>query len=60
VSARAAERIAGLKKPDMATEAALLLDGRGWLPAVLRRAGEVAEPVEAEDAESAGRVEAAA
>ena len=53
VSARAAERIAGMKKPDMATEAALLLDGKGGLPSVLRRAGEVLEPVKTEDAESA-------
>ena len=60
VSARAAERIAGMKKPDMAAEAAQLLDGKGWLPSVLRRAGEAGQPVvEAEDTESAeGVVEA--
>ena len=49
-----------MKKPDMATEAALLLGGKGWLPTVLRRAGEVVDSVEAEDAEPAVSVEAAA
>jgi ParB family chromosome partitioning protein len=39
VSGQAAERIAGLKKPDMAVEAEALLAGTGWLPAVLRRSG---------------------
>ena len=33
---RAAERIAGLKKPDMVTAAEELLDGTGWLPQPLR------------------------
>ncbi|KPH87280.1 plasmid partitioning protein ParB [Komagataeibacter intermedius AF2] len=35
----AAERIAHLKKPDMAREAEWLLDGSGWLPEALRTAG---------------------
>ncbi|KXV23370.1 ParB/RepB/Spo0J family partition protein [Gluconobacter japonicus] len=33
-----AERIAHLKKPDMAREAERLLEGSGWLPEALRRA----------------------
>jgi ParB family chromosome partitioning protein len=55
VSNEAAERIGGLKKPDMATEAETLLAGKGWLPGVLRTAVEAGpeaqpetEPVEAE------------
>jgi ParB family chromosome partitioning protein len=60
VSAKAAERIAGMKKPDMAAEAAQLLDGKGWLPPVLRRAGEVLEPVEREQPEPETGVEGAA
>ncbi|GAB6966893.1 ParB N-terminal domain-containing protein [Komagataeibacter kakiaceti JCM 25156] len=35
----AADRIAHLKKPDMAREAERLLDGSGWLPEALRTAG---------------------
>ncbi|ARW16871.1 ParB/RepB/Spo0J family partition protein [Komagataeibacter europaeus] len=35
----AAERIAHLKKPDMACEAERLLDGAGWLPEALRTIG---------------------
>lgn len=35
----AAERLAGMKKPDMALEAERLLDGTGWLPRVLRGTG---------------------
>ncbi|WP_130732917.1 ParB/RepB/Spo0J family partition protein [Komagataeibacter xylinus] len=35
----AAERIAHLKKPDMAREAGRRLDGSGWLPEALRTAG---------------------
>lgn len=42
VSAEAAERIAGLKKPAMAEEAERLLAGSRWLPAVLRMSGPVA------------------
>jgi ParB family chromosome partitioning protein len=36
VSEAAAERISGLKKPDMASEAEGLLAGKGWLPSLLR------------------------
>jgi ParB family chromosome partitioning protein len=44
VSEAAAERIGGLKKPDMASEAEALLAGKGWLPSLLRRP----EPVQPE------------
>jgi ParB family chromosome partitioning protein len=37
VSEEAAERISGLKKPDMASEAEGLLAGKGWLPSLLRK-----------------------
>lgn len=37
VSEEAAERIGGLKKPDMAREAEALLAGTGWLPSLLRK-----------------------
>ncbi|OYX36573.1 MAG: chromosome partitioning protein ParB [Caulobacterales bacterium 32-69-10] len=40
VSPEAAERIAGLKKTDMAEAAETLLAGTGWLPSPLRRAGD--------------------
>ena len=43
VSEDAAERIGGMKKPDMAAEAETLLAGKGWLPGVLRT-GVSAEP----------------
>ncbi|MBI1198309.1 MAG: chromosome partitioning protein ParB [Phenylobacterium sp.] len=43
-SEEAAERIGGLKKPDMASEAEALLAGTGWLPSLLRKP----EPVERE------------
>jgi len=36
VSEEPAERIGGLKKPDMASEAEALLAGKGWLPSLLR------------------------
>jgi ParB family chromosome partitioning protein len=36
VSGETAERISGLKKPDMASEAEALLAGKGWLPSLLR------------------------
>jgi ParB family chromosome partitioning protein len=36
VSAQAAENIARMKKPEMASAAERLLDGKGWLPAPLR------------------------
>lgn len=38
VGDEAAERIAGLKKPEMAQGAEQLLMGTGWLPSVLRTA----------------------
>jgi ParB family chromosome partitioning protein len=45
VSPEAAERISGLKKPEMATEADALLRGTGWLPSLLRGpVAMVAEP----------------
>ena len=44
VSDETAERISGLKKPDMASEAEALLAGKGWLPSLLR----APVPVEAE------------
>ncbi|HVI53180.1 MAG TPA: ParB/Srx family N-terminal domain-containing protein [Candidatus Sulfotelmatobacter sp.] len=44
VSDEAAERIAGLKKPEMAQAAEQLLAGTGWLPTVLRIAPPAAEP----------------
>ena len=43
VSDEAAERIAGLKKPEMAQAAEQLLAGTGWLPTVLRTAPPAAE-----------------
>jgi ParB family chromosome partitioning protein len=46
VSEEAAERIGGLKKPDMASEAEALLAGKGWLPSLLRKP--VPAPAEAE------------
>ena len=36
VSPEAAERISGMKKPDMASEAEALLAEKGWLPSLLR------------------------
>jgi ParB family chromosome partitioning protein len=45
VSAEAAARIEGLKKPDMASEAEALLAGKGWLPSLLRRPEPAPEPV---------------
>lgn len=39
---RAADRIAHLKKGDMATEATMLLNGTGWLPEPLRTPGRAA------------------
>ena len=43
VSDETAERISGMKKPDMASEAEGLLAGKGWLPSLLR-APVLAEP----------------
>ena len=42
VSDEAAERIAGLKKPEMAETAEQLVAGTGWLPTLLRTAAEAA------------------
>jgi len=69
VSAEAAARLSGLKKPDMVAAAEPLLVHAGWLPAVLRTAGArpaesaaeagegaataKADPVEREDEEAA-------
>lgn len=36
VSDETAERISGMKRPDMASEAEALLAGKGWLPSLLR------------------------
>jgi ParB family chromosome partitioning protein len=44
VSPEAAERIAGLKKTEMAEAAETLLAETGWLPSPLRRAGAGSEP----------------
>jgi ParB family chromosome partitioning protein len=57
VSVEAAERIGGMKKPDMASEAEALLAGKRWLPSLLRA------PVPAEpevQSEAPGLTEAAA
>jgi ParB family chromosome partitioning protein len=57
VSDEAAERIGGMKKPDMASEAEALLAGKGWLPSLLR----VPVPVEPEvQSEAPGLTEEAA
>jgi ParB family chromosome partitioning protein len=48
VSEEAAERIGGLKKPDMASEAEALLAGKGWLPSLLRAPVPVEAEVQAE------------
>ncbi|PWB83697.1 MAG: chromosome partitioning protein ParB [Methylocystaceae bacterium] len=44
----AAERITGLKKPEMAQAAEQLLAGTGWLPSVLRTARPVSRDTESE------------
>ncbi|MCJ2876616.1 ParB N-terminal domain-containing protein [Rhizobium pusense] len=49
VSGEAAERIAGLKKPDMAQAAEQLLAGTGWLPSLLRTARAVSPDRESVD-----------
>lgn len=57
VSEEAANRIADMKKPDMAQAAEQLLAGTGWLPAALRTMQPEAEqpaPVEAEASEAEG------
>lgn len=48
VSEETAERIGGLKKPDMALEAEALLAGKGWLPNLLRRPVPVEPEVQSE------------
>lgn len=53
VSDEAAERIGGLRKPDMAAEAEMLLAGTGWLPSLLRKPDPVpVEPDVQDDAPS--------
>lgn len=44
VNAEEAGRIAGFKKGDMAEAAERLLEGKGWLPPVLRMVSDAAEP----------------
>lgn len=51
VGAEEAGRIAGLRKADMAEAAERLLEGRGWLPAVLRVTPPEAEPEAASEEE---------
>jgi ParB family chromosome partitioning protein len=48
VSDEAAERIGGMKKPDMASEAEALLAGKGWLPSLLRAPVPVEPEVQSE------------
>ena len=48
VSEEAAERIGGMKKPDMASEAEALLAGKGWLPSLLRAPVPVEPDVQSE------------
>jgi ParB family chromosome partitioning protein len=48
VSEETAERISGMKKPDMASEAEALLAGKGWLPSLLRAPVPVEPEVDAE------------
>ncbi|MBU8547179.1 ParB/RepB/Spo0J family partition protein [Roseomonas sp. F4] len=58
---RAAERIAGLKKAEMATAAEELLAGTDWVPEPLRTPGQVFAAVEAEtEAAPEGEAETAA
>ena len=45
VSPEAADRISGMKKPDMASEAEALLAETGWLPSLLRAPTPLAETV---------------
>jgi ParB family chromosome partitioning protein len=44
VNAEEAGRIAGFKKGDMAEAAERLVEGKGWLPSVLRTVSDAAEP----------------
>ncbi|ARW15212.1 MULTISPECIES: ParB/RepB/Spo0J family partition protein [Acetobacteraceae] len=55
----AAERIAHLKKPDMAREAERLLEGSGWLPEALRTVG-LTDQVQVETVTAGGDMEAIA
>ncbi|WP_182356632.1 ParB/RepB/Spo0J family partition protein [Komagataeibacter europaeus] len=55
----AADRIAHLKKPDMAREAERLLDGSGWLPEALRTVG-LADQAQVETVTTGGDMEAIA
>jgi ParB family chromosome partitioning protein len=48
VSDEAAERIGGMKKPDMASKAEALLAGKGWLPSLLRAPVTVVPEVQSE------------
>jgi ParB family chromosome partitioning protein len=59
VSDEAAERIGGLKKPDMAAQAEALLADKDWLPSLLRKPVP-AEPQPAQDADPAALTEEAA
>ena len=55
---QSAQLIDHLKKPDMAREAARLLDGSGWLPEVLRYpADAISEKVEISEADETGIVD---
>jgi ParB family chromosome partitioning protein len=49
VSDDAAERIGGMKKPEMASEAEALLAGKGWLPSLLRAPVAVEPEVQSEE-----------
>jgi len=59
VSESAAERIGGLKKPEMASEAEALLAGTGWLPVLLRKP-EPVQPKPVVQAEASNLTEEAA
>ena len=48
----AADRIAGLKKPEMVTAAEELLEGSGWLPEPLRTQGQETSVIEAEETDA--------
>ena len=48
----AADRIAGLKKPEMVTTAEELLEGSGWLPEPLRTQGQETSVIEAEETDA--------
>ena len=48
----AADRIAGLKKPEMITAAEELLEGTGWLPEPLRTQGQETSAIDAEETDA--------